>query len=688
MGRIVGLLLGRGRPLLAGRLRPLRAAVGAVRALGLRSPLGLGPPVAGVDDLVEVVLRLVLLLRLLGEGRLLDLVEGLLEELLLALVEEEDLRVLVDLDGRRGHRGPAEEGLGLLALGAGGLPPLGRVAGLGEGVLEHAEVALPGVADPGGVVLDRSLEDVEAREDGVGVLGVRVATAQGHEALGGDDRLLLLAEGAVGGRELELDRGVVGEVALEFDQRGLRARPVALARPGLGELEAGPLVAGPGAEVLDELGLGAAEVPAVRGQPGQVDAEADLLGIEAEDLLVDPRRGGGVAELLERGGVGLQGLHVVGPPPQDLLERVLGVLVAAEVGVERGEVDAELVVVGHHLDEPRDLLQRGVPAPGLLEELLDVERGADEARVGLEGLPIPAERVVDLALLGVGEAHVVAGLDVPGLDREHLGEEVAGSAEVALLQEGEPVLVHRVDPARPGLHGLLVLAAGLLVLAEGGVGVAEVVVEGGVVRVDLEALPEDADGLLGIAHRAVHRAEVVVGEDVLGVELDGPRVGHLGHLEAARLAVGVAEGEEDLGVVLVRLEGPLERGYRVLRLAEAQVGGARVQQGLDVAGRAREHAREGLQGLLRAVGAQVDRAEDEAGLVGLGPVHEVGAGVALGHLEVAELQRRPGALEVGNLGLGLFRRHRAVLEGRAEISAEKSPARDAAPPRAEPAAAS
>ena len=251
---------------------------------------------------------------------------------------------------------------------------------------------------------------------------------------------------------------------------------------------------------------------------------------------------------------------------------------------------------------------------------------------------------------------------------------------LARMEECEAVLVHGLDPARPRLHRLLVLPECLLVLAEGVVGVAEIVVEGRVVRVDLEAPPEDADRLLGIAHRAIDATKVIVGEDVVLVELDGPGVGHLGGLEPAGLAVGVAEHEEDLGVLGVQVEGPLEGAYRVLGLPELQVDGAHVEEGVDVRGLAREDAREGAEGLLGAVGPKVDRPEEEASLIRLGVLEKVLPREALGRVEVAELE---GAARPVQELVGVFRRcahHRAVLKGLAETSAENSPARDSGLP--------
>jgi hypothetical protein len=337
-------------------------------------------------------------------------------------------------------------------------------------------------------------------------------------------------------------------------------------------------------------------------------------------------------------------------------------------------VDAELVVLGHELDEADDLLEGGVPAPRLLEKLFDVESGADEGGIGLDGLAEPAEGVLDLALLGVDEADVVARLRVERLYGEDLGEDVEGTAVLVRVEEGESVLVHRLDPARTGLHRVLVLLERLLVLAEGVVGVAEVVVERGIVRVDLEAAPEDAHGLLGIAHRAVDAAEVVVGEDMARIELDGLRVGHLGALEVAGLAMGVAEGEEDFGVGRVHRDGAFEGAYRVLGLLELQVDRAHVEEGLDVLVVTGEDAREGREGLLGAVGAQVNRAQEEACLVRLGVLEEELAREALRRLEIPEHERGFGPVEELGDVLGRGAHHCAVLSGRAVTSRENSPA--------------
>ncbi len=352
--------------------------------------------------------------------------------------------------------------------------------------------------------------------------------------------------------------------------------------------------------------------------------------------------------------------------------------------VERGEPHAEVDVFRHHLDEPSDLLEGRVPAARALEELLDVERGLDERGIGLEGLPEPAQGVVDAVLVGVDEADVVAGLGVERLDREHLLELVNRALVVARDEEGKAVLVHRLDPARPGLHRLLVLLERLFVLAQRVVGEAEVVVERGVVRVDLEALPEDPHGLLGIAHGAIDRAEVVVCEHVLGIELDGLRVGHLGHLEVARLPMRVAQGEEGLGVVGIGGEGLLEGVDRVLGLAQPEVGGAGAEERLHVPCLPGEDAREGREGLGGAIGAEVYGPEHDARLVGLRRLDEAGPGVALGRLEIAEEQGPPSALELRHAALVLLLDHLAVLEGRAEVSGENSPARASARSSAAP----
>ena len=147
----------------------------------------------------------------------------------------------------------------------------------------------------------------------------------------------------------------------------------------------------------------------------------------------------------------------------------------------------------------------------------------------------------------------------------------------------------------------------------------------------------------------------------------------------------VAEREEGLGVGRIGGQGPLQGAYSVLRLAQPQIGGSGVEESLDVGGLAGEHAGEGRQSFGRSVRAQVDRSERDARFVGIGLLDQAGAGVALGRLEVAELEGRAHPLEMGGLALLLRTAHLAVLEGRAAVSGEKSPARDSARASAAPA---
>ncbi len=588
---------------------------------------------------------------------------------LLVLLQEYELLRLVHRDGLRGGQGQD----GLHPLLRGGFPG-GRRPLLGlEVFLEDLNVAVPGVPDVLGIRPDGLLVEVQGAFQVLDILGLATPTPEVHQAVRGGHRLLLLPQGPVHRGKLQPGLRVVRPLPGQLLQDALGMGPVPPGGPGPGELQAGLGIARTGLQEELQLLDGVVRPTLLPVDPGQLDPEPDLLGIQGDHLAEDLLRLPLLAQGLQQEAVELEGFQVVGTAAEDVHDRVPGLVVVPQGPIEPGQAEPEAQVVGHHLHEPLDFLEGLGLAAALLQEALDVLRGLEEARIGLQGRPVLPDGLVDLAGFRERDAQAVAGFRVPGGHGQDLVEDVRGLPGLPVPGQGQTVAVHGFRPARPGLHGLLVFPERVLGLAHGLVGDAQVEVEGGIVLVHRQALPEHLDGLLVVPPGHVHGAQGVQGQDVPGILLHRPGEGHLRGLQVPHLAVDAALVEQELRVVRGQLEPPGQGGQGVVQAAQAQVDGPQVLQGPDVLGVPLHDGGEGPQGGLEAVGPEIDRAQDEAGVPGLGFLDQVVAGQALRGLEVPEAEGVPGPLQGVRGRVG--GRHGTFLAGRADTSRENSPGR-------------
>ena len=168
-------------------------------------------------------------------------------------------------------------------------------------------------------------------------------------------------------------------------------------------------------------------------------------------------------------------------------------------------------------------------------------------------------------------AHLGVHARALGVQAQGLADQILRVDGIVLGKQEVRVAVDRLEPARLGAEGRLILERGRIYVADLLVAVRQVQVQDGMVGVYLDAPVQGLDRLGVVPLQAVDGAEVVVGEHVVLVLGDD----HLEAVDCARILLHLLVGEpqvvEKLDVVLIDDDALLQDGHGVAVTLELAV---------------------------------------------------------------------------------------------------------------------
>ncbi len=463
---------------------------------------------------------------------------------------------------------------------------------------------------------------------------------------------------------------VVGIGFGEFLENLDAVRPVAHFRVQAAQQEFGAAVIGFAGQKSQDPFFRFLVLLTVEVQVRQVQMERIIARIDGQNAFERFLRGLVFAQRPVRRTLGAEGLDVFRLPFQGDRGLVQGFRIALHFQVQRCQPGAGFGAARHQLDQLFQLHHGVAEVAAGLQGPFQVDHRLDVGRLGLQGLAVIADGFFVAPLVGQHHAHIVPGFGVEGVDGQDAGKHVHGFAVLAPLEVDDARIVHRLQPARTAAQGGFVGPARLFKLAFRLQGDAVVEVQGRIVPIQVESLPENLEGLVPLAQAVVHGAQVVVGRHVAGIQLDHLGVSHGGGFEVAELLVDVAQVIVELRPGRIQIDGFFQRIQRVVEPLLLAVDDRQVVEGFQVFGIAGQQRVELVRRRFQPVGPGQCRPQEQPGVAVFAVVVQIGLEQPLRRFMVAHPGGSAGAIKYI---LDVEGAHGTVLKGRAKTSRENSP---------------